>query len=63
MALLDRAIFDRILYEVIRQFCFRDCQPVARNHSPQPDDLGYHALLRYVDWQGVDKAVFTKISL
>lgn len=63
MVRLDRALFDRVLHEVIRQLRFRDCQPVARNHSPQSDDFDYHALLRYVDWQRVDKTVFTTILL
>jgi hypothetical protein len=30
---------------MIRQLRSRNCQPVARHHSPQPDDFDYHALL------------------
>lgn len=47
-AQLDQALFDRVLHELIRQLRSRDCQPVARNHSPQPDDFEYLALLSYV---------------
>ncbi|KAH0385472.1 hypothetical protein KCU92_g3458, partial [Aureobasidium melanogenum] len=45
IAQLDRVLFDRILHEMIRQLRSRNCQPVARHHSPQPDDFDYHALL------------------
>lgn len=63
IAQLDRVLFDRILHEMIRQLRSRNCQPVARHHSPQPDDFDYHALLQYVDWQRVDKTVFKEILL
>lgn len=49
IAQLDRALFDQILHKVIHQLHFRDCQPVARNRSPQPDDFDYDALLQYVN--------------
>ncbi|KAI4834346.1 hypothetical protein E4T44_08880 [Aureobasidium sp. EXF-8845] len=45
---LDQALFDRVLRELIRQLRSRDCQPVARNRSPQPDDFDYLALLPYI---------------
>jgi hypothetical protein len=45
---LDQALFERVLHELIRQLRSRDCQPVARNHSPQPDDFDYLALLSYI---------------
>ncbi|KAH0353037.1 hypothetical protein KCU81_g1726, partial [Aureobasidium melanogenum] len=63
IAQLDRALFDQILHEIIRQLRSRNCQPVARHLSPQPDDFDYHALLRYVNWQRVDKTVFKEILL
>lgn len=45
---LDQTLFDRVLHELIRQLRSRDCQPVARNCSPQPDDFDYLALLSYI---------------
>jgi hypothetical protein len=45
---LDQALFDRVLHELIRQLRSRDCQPVARNRSPQPNDFDYLALLTYI---------------
>ena len=47
-AQLDQALFDRVLHELIRQLRSKDCQPVARNRSPQPDDFDHLALLSYV---------------
>lgn len=47
-ARLDQALFDQILHELIRQLRSRDCQPVARNCSPQPDDFDHLALLSYI---------------
>ena len=47
-AQLDQALFDRVLHELIRQLRSRDCQPVARNRSSQPDDFDHLALLSYV---------------
>jgi len=51
-AQLDQVLFDRVLHELIRQLRSRDCQPVARNCSPQPDDFDHLALLSYVGRQG-----------
>ncbi|KAI4722777.1 hypothetical protein E4T48_00889 [Aureobasidium sp. EXF-10727] len=57
---LDRALFDRILCELIRQLHDKDCQPVGRNRMPQSDDFDYFALLQYIDSQGLALAVFNK---
>ncbi|KAI4730615.1 hypothetical protein E4T49_01527 [Aureobasidium sp. EXF-10728] len=57
---LGRALFDRILHELIRQLHDKDCQPAGRNHTPQSDDFDYFALLQYIDSQGLAMAVFNK---
>jgi len=44
---LDQKLFDRVLHELVRQLRSRDCQPVARNCLPQPDDFDSSALLSY----------------
>lgn len=56
-------MLDRVIHEEIRQLRFSDCPPVARNHSPQPGNFDYHALLRYVDRQRIDRTVSKKILL
>ncbi|KAI5238257.1 hypothetical protein E4T43_07556 [Aureobasidium subglaciale] len=48
MERLEQPLFDKILLELIRQLQFKDCQPVGRGRSPQPDDFDYDDLLQYV---------------
>ncbi|KEQ97414.1 hypothetical protein AUEXF2481DRAFT_27662 [Aureobasidium subglaciale EXF-2481] len=60
MEQLEQPLFDKILLELIRQLRFKDCQPVGRGRSPQPDDFDYHDLLQYVKQRPVDSRVMRK---